>query len=84
MLTETQYKELARYRLDDIPDDGVWNETVRFLSRKKYIIRYWPMDAGKHSGTLMRAITEPGRAALEEYESHMSEKRAEEEKIRNR
>ena len=78
MLTESQYKELVRYRSGDIVDDGNSNETVRFLLKKKYIIKYHPMlPDGSCSKTVMRSITDPGRDALAEYERAEDEMRKE-------
>lgn len=69
MLTESQYKELVRYRLGDVPDDEVSTETKQFLCRKKYIIKYHPMmPDGSYSKTVMCAITDFGQNALAKYE----------------
>ncbi|NBI84384.1 hypothetical protein D3Z48_20475 [Clostridiaceae bacterium] len=57
MLTEAQYKELLRYRDNDIPYDNVQTETMKFFARKKYVIKYHPvMPDGQISETVMCAI----------------------------
>lgn len=81
MLTEAQYKELLRYRDDDILFNGEPDEMMRFLIRKKYIIRYHPVSSdGAIRDETFCAICEPGRQALEEFEEHVREERAEQEK----
>lgn len=69
MLTESQYKELLRYRHEDIQDDRTSNEVIKFLCREKYIVKYHPLkpDGNCHE-TVMRSITQLGRDALEEFE----------------
>lgn len=80
MLTEHQYKELLKYRDEDIPFDGVQRQETQFLVSKKYVIMYHPLNSdGSYNQEIMCAITNPGRQALEEYECQMREKCAEEE-----
>lgn len=80
MLTEYQYRELLKYRDEDIPLDGVQRQTTKFLASKKYVILYHPLNSdGSYGEEIMCAITNSGRQALEEYERQMREKCAEEE-----
>lgn len=69
MLTESQYRELLRYRYEDVQDDGASNEVIKFLCRKKYIVKYHPLKPdGNCYETVMRSITQLGQDALEKFE----------------
>lgn len=80
MLTESQYKELLRYRGYGAQYDGNLTEPLRFLLRKKYVSLYHPISSdGKISDITICAVTNIGENALEEYECNVREKRAKEE-----
>lgn len=62
----------------DIPDDGTSNETIQFLFRKKYLIRYHPTNPdGSYSETSMRSITDIGKEALYEFDEFTEKSRKE-------
>lgn len=76
MLTETQYRELLRYRDDSIRCNNDQDKMVKFLASKRYIILYHPIAPdGEISETLMCSITNPGKRALEEFEEYAEKER---------
>lgn len=80
MLTESQYKELLRYRGDGAQYNGGLTEPLRFLLRKKYVVLHHPvLSDGKISDTTICVITEIGENALEKYKCNVREKRTKEE-----
>ncbi len=81
MLTEEQYKILVLFRSCDIRLDKLPQEIAEQFTQKKYIIRYRPTEPdGSYGETVMCTIAEPGRQALEKFESYMSEKCAKEKR----
>lgn len=81
MLTESQYKELLRYRGNGIQYGGNLNAPLRFLLRKKYVVFYHPAgNDGAIINVTICVITEAGKDALCEFEDYTEHKREEEEK----
>lgn len=73
MLTEEQYKILVLFRSCDIRLDKLPQEIAEQFTQKKYIIRYRPTEPdGSYGETVMCTIAEPGRQALEKFESYMN------------